>query len=109
MPRRKSCDTFKRDTLLFNWLREHKGEQNRVTSHEIQEFLSDNGYSIKRNNVGSLVNKIMIERHAPICFSNVKGYYWATSREELNRTIADLESRRNSLQEHIDHLKGFMI
>lgn len=109
MPRGKILDVFKRDTLLFNWLREHKGEENRVTSHEIKKFLSDNGYSIKRNNVGSLVNKIMIERNAPICFSNVKGYYWATTREELEKTIADLESRRNALQEHIDHLKGFMI
>lgn len=109
MPRGKSYDTFKRDTLLFNWLREHKGEANRVTSYEIQSFLAENGYSIKRNNVGSLVNKIMFNRHAPICFSNSNGYYWATTREELEKTIADLESRRNSLQEHIDHLKGFMI
>jgi hypothetical protein len=109
MARGKSYDVFKRDTLLFNWLREHKGEQNRVTSHEIQKFLEKNGYSIKRNNVGTLINKIMYERNAPIVYANTKGYYWATTREELEKTIADLESRRNSLQEHINHLKGFMI
>ena len=109
MARGKSFSTFKRDTLLFNWLREHKGEQNKVTSYDVQSFLRENGYSIQRNNVGSLINKIMYERNAPIGFSNVKGYYWGTSREELEKTIADLESRRNALQEHIEHLKGFMI
>ena len=109
MARGKIYDVFKRDTLLFNWLREHKGEANKVTSHDVQKFLEENGYSIKRNNVGTLINKIMYERNAPICYSNSTGYYWATTREELEKTIADLESRRNSLQEHIDHLKGFMI
>ena len=109
MARGKSYNTFKRDTILFNWLREHKGEANKVTSLEVQMFLEDNGYKINKNNVGTLINKIMYERHAPICYSNSTGYYWATSREELEKTIADLDSRRKSLQEHIDHLKGFMI
>ncbi len=109
MAGQKSYDVFRRDTIVFNYLREHKGEANKVTSYDIQALLMENGYSIKRNNVGSLVNKIMYERNAPICFSNKKGYYWATSREEIEKTIADMEKRRNSLQEHIDHLKGFMI
>ena len=109
MPKGKIYDVFKRDTLLFNWLREHKGEANKVTSYDVKSFLEENGYSIKRNNVGTLINKLMYERNAPICYSNSTGYYWATTREELEKTIADLESRRNSLQEHIDHLKGFMI
>lgn len=109
MARGKSLDTFRRDTLIFNWLREHKGKNNAVTSYDIQNFLGENGYSVKRNNVGSLVNKIMYDRHAPICFVNGKGYYWATTRDELQTTIADLEARRNALQEHIEHLKGFMI
>jgi hypothetical protein len=109
MARGSSYDVFKRDTLVLNFLREHKGEENKVTSYDVKTFLEENGYPIKRNNVGTLINKIMYDRNAPICFSNVKGYYWATTREELEKTIADLESRRNALQEHIDHLKGFMI
>jgi hypothetical protein len=109
MPRGKSYNVFKRDTLLFNWLREHKGEENVVSSSEIKDFLNSNGYSSIKNNVGQIVDRIMYERHAPICFSNGKGYYWAAKREELEKTIADLEGRRNALQEHIDHLKGFML
>jgi arginine repressor len=108
MPRGKSYDVFKRDTLLLDFLRAHKGEENIVTSQEIQEYLQENGYSVNTG-VASMVSRIMYERNAPICFSNAKGYYWATSREELEKTIADLESRRNALQEHIEHLKGFML
>lgn len=109
MGNKKSYDVFVRDTLVFNYLREHKGEENKVTSYDVQAFLEGHGYKIKRRNIGSLVNKIMYDRNAPICFSNKKGYYWATSREELEKTIQDMESRRRALQEHIDHLKGFMI
>ena len=76
MGKGKHLDTFKRDTLLFNWLRTHKWEQNKVTSYDVQNFLQENGYKIKRGNVGSLINKIMYERNAPICFSNTKGYYF---------------------------------
>ena len=109
MPRVKALTVFKRDTLVFNFLREHKGEENKVNSEEIKKFLGENGYSIKKEHIHSIVRKVMYDRNAPICFSNAKGYYWAKSRDELEMTISDLESRRNSLQEHIDHLKGFMI
>lgn len=109
MSRGTMIDTFKRDSLLLNFMREHKGEANRVSSHDVQKFLADNGYSVKRNNVGSLINRIMYERNAPICFSNVKGYYWAETRAEIEKTIADMEMRRASLQEHINHLKQFII
>lgn len=109
MARGSAQSVFKRDSILFNWLKDHKGEANKVTAEEVQRFLAEKGYSVKRNNIGTLVNKIMYERNAPICFSNTKGYYWATNRDELEKTIDDLESRRVSLQEHIDHLKGFII
>ena len=105
----KHYDVFKRDTLVLEFLKKHKGEENRVTSYDIQKFLSDNGYSIKRNNVGTLVNKIMYERNAPICYSNTKGYYWAKTRSEIEKTIADMVMRQKSLQEHIDHLKNFIV
>lgn len=105
----KQLDVFKRDSILLEFMKEHKGEENKVTSYDVQNFLEDNGYSINRNNVGSLMSKIMYERNAPICFSNTKGYYWAKTRAEIEKTIADMEMRRASLQEHIDHLKNFII
>ena len=107
MARTKYVEVFKRDNLLLEFLKAHKGKANIVASKEISKFLEDNGY--KTSNVGSVISKIMYERNAPICFYNGKGYYWAQTREEIETTIADMESRRASLQEHIDHLKSFII
>jgi hypothetical protein len=73
----------------------------------VKKFLADNGF--KMTSVYNAIIKIMYERSAPICFSNGKGYYWAQTREEIESTIADMEMRRASLQEHIDHLKNFII
>lgn len=109
MGRTTKIDCFRRDSMLLEFMKKHKGEDNRVSSHEVKEFLKENGYYVKRNNVGTLINRIMYEFNAPICFSNVKGYYWAKTREEIGKTIADMEMRRASLQEHIDHLKSFII
>lgn len=109
MQRLKKYDVFKRDSLLLEFMKKHKGLENRVTSNEIKSFLEDNGYSIKQNNVGTLMNKIMYERNAPICYANTTGYYWAKTRAEIEITIEDMEKRRASLQEHIDHLKNFIL
>ncbi len=109
MARGKSIDVFKRDSLLLEFMKGHKGEENIVSSQEIQKFLSDNGYLVKRRNIGTVINRIMYERNAPICYANSKGYYWARTRVEIEKTIYDMELRRASLQEHIVHLKNFII
>lgn len=109
MAGKKRYDVFKRDVLLLKFMKEHKGKENTLSSLEIQKFLNDNGYSVKKTNICMIMNRIMYEHNAPICYSNSKGYYWAQTREEIESTIADMESRRASLQEHIDHLKNFII
>ena len=105
----KHLDVFKRDSVLLEFMKQHKGEENRVTSHEIQKFLNEKGYSIKTETVHTIIRRIMYERNAPICHLNAKGYYWARTRAEIEKTIADMEMRCASLQEHIDHLKNFII
>ena len=105
----KRYDTFKRDSLLLEFMKKHKGEENIVSSREIHKYLSDNGYKGSGGCINSIITKLMYDYNAPICFSNSKGYYWANKREEIEKTIADMESRRNALQEHIDHLKNFII
>ena len=109
MPRGKSFDIFKRDTLLLEFIKAHKGEENRVTSYELQKFLNEKGYSVKQKHICYLINKIMYERNAPICYINAKGYYWARTKAEIEKTIGDMQMRRDSLQKHIDHLKNFII
>lgn len=109
MPRTKAFDAFKRDTILLTFLKTRRGESNIVSSKEISEFLNKNGYSTNPNIVHSIVRRIMYERNAPICHFNARGYYWAESKAEIKKTILDLETRRNALQEHIDHLKNFIV
>jgi hypothetical protein len=109
MGRKKSFDTFKRDSILLEFMKKHKGVENSVSSYDIRAFLQEQGYSINQRNVGSAISRIMYEYNAPICYVNAGGYYWASRREEIERTIADMEKRRVSLQEHIDHLRNFII
>lgn len=109
MARRTVIDTFKLDNLLLDFMRERKGEENCVSSREIHKFLSEKGYSCKWECVNSMITRIMYERNAPICSLNRKGYFWAKNRTEIENTISSLESRRSALQEHIDHLRNFII
>ena len=102
-------EVFERDNLLVDELRKHRGAEKAISSHEIVNFLSENGYEIKQRNVGTLVNKLMIERSLPICFINGKGYYWASKTSEIQATIKDLQSRIFALQEHIERLKCFIM
>ena len=109
MARPKAFDVFKRDTILLTFLKTRRGESSIVSSKEISEFLNKNGYPTNPNIVHSIVRRIMYERNAPICHFNARGYYWAESKAEIEKTILDLETRRNALQEHTDHLKNFII
>lgn len=48
MAGKKRYDVFKRDVLLLKFMKEHKGKENTLSSLEIQKFLNDNGYSVKK-------------------------------------------------------------
>lgn len=109
MARGKSLKVFKRETALLEFMKNHKGKKNLVSSNEIRKFLSDSGCSVTKKSISGLIINIMYERNAPICYVNAKGYYWAQTREEIENTIADMESRIASLNEHIEHLRNFVI
>ena len=101
---------FKRDNLLVKVLREnHRGSENPMTSEQASKYLSEYGFSVKPRNIGTVVNRLAIEWGLPICYINGKGYFWATKKCEIQNTIADLQSRINALQEHINHLNNFII
>ena len=100
---------FKRDNFLLRFLKSRKGEENIASAKDICDYLNENGYKTNMGNVNPIIRKIMYEYNAPICSRNAIGYYWAKNRAEIETSIAELESRRASLQEHIDHLKNFII
>lgn len=109
MPRGKKYDSFKQDSVVLEFLKKHKGKDNILSSKQICTFLNEKGYAVKSDSVHTIIRRIMYERNAPICHQNARGYYWAQTREEIESTIADMESRIASLNEHIEHLRNFVI
>lgn len=105
----KKLKTYERDNLVVNTLMEHRGAEDCIIAKELQKILADHGYKLAQWSVGQAIRHIMYERKLPICFINGKGYYWAIRKAELEATIADLTSRMNALQEHIDHLSKFLM
>ena len=109
MARMDSIYTLKRDNELVNILFEHKGKQNAIETKKIAEVLSNKGYNTKSDTVHCIVRKIIVERHLPICSVSHCGYYWATSREDIQSAIDSLQDKMQGLQERIDLLKSFII
>jgi predicted transcriptional regulator len=99
---------MERDNVLIDFLYTHKGAENRVSSNEIAEYLTAQGYPQKANSVHMLMTRLLMKKHVPICSLNCKGYYWAASKNDIKIAIADLESRINAIQEHADALKAFL-
>lgn len=106
----KRDQATKRDNLFIKELREnHRGSENALSSQQASKYLGEHGFPLKASHIGTLVNKLALERCLPICYINGKGYFWATSKCEIQATVADLQGRINALQEHIDHLNSFII
>lgn len=63
----KRTETVKRDNLLVEYLLEHKGRENAVSRHDIAEYLTANDYEQKASTVHMLIERLIKERHLPIC------------------------------------------
>lgn len=109
----KHNQSFKRDNLLLEFIREHKGKCNAVKAKQIAQYLAEQGYPILERDVRHRVQKLIMERCVPICSASgngaIHGFYWASSRNEIEETIAEFQSRINGLQERIDALKSFIL
>lgn len=98
-----------RDNLLVDFIFQHKGKDNIVSAKEICEFLNERGYHAKPDAINVTIRKVMFERRLPICSANSKGYFWATTKEEIQATIDDLQGRIEEMQRRIEHLQSFII
>lgn len=105
----KQAETVKRDNLLVEYLLDHKGRENAVSRYDIAEYLTANGYEQKASTVHLLVATILKKRHLPICSVNGKGYYWAKTKADILLCVDELQSRITAMQEHIEHLKNFIM
>ncbi|MBR6331746.1 MAG: hypothetical protein IKR78_01245 [Dehalococcoidales bacterium] len=61
----------------------HTGQQKAVFSEELERLFSMNGRTIRR-----LISSLRQDGH-PICSSS-KGYYYAKTQEEINKTVSRL-------------------
>ena len=103
-----AAQTMARDNVLAEYLYNHKGVQNCVSSKEIAEYITAQGYPLKINTVHGIVTRLVMEKHLPVCSYNANGYYWAASKNDIKIAIADLESRINAMQERANALKAFL-
>ena len=106
---RKTNEILKKDNFLVEVLLDHKGRNNAISRYALAKCLTDNGFYAKPSTIHSIVARVIKERHLPICSINGKGYYWAKSREDILSCINELQMRVDSLTEHINHLKNFII
>lgn len=109
MSRTKSNQTLKRDNLVLDFIRSHKGVMNCVSRNAIASFLSENGFEGSADSIHGIVLKLIRKRNVPICSVNTKGYYWAANQEEIKDSIADLRGRIEALQKRIDVLNTFIV
>lgn len=109
MPRGTELNAYKRDNCLVDFIMRHKGEASAVSGKEIAKHLNENGFYTKTNDIHSLVSKVKIERHLPICSARYSGYFWPTNGKEIRQNIDILQKRVDGTLRHIEHLKSFII
>ena len=105
----KRLDCIKRDNLLVEFLIDNKGRENAVSKYIIADYLTDNGYPQSAGTVHAIIERLIQERHLPICSINRKGYYLAKTKADILASIDELQSRITAMQEHIEHLKNFIM
>lgn len=77
----------------------HKGKGNAIKSFQLERLTNLTGSQIRER-----VNELRCNE-VPVC-SGRSGYYIAASREELNHTIAQLNSRVSQINKAIKGLKA---
>ena len=81
--------------------KEHSGKANAVKSKVIEARFHCKGSGVRR-----MVNELRC-KGVPICSSS-KGYFYATSNEEIQETIAHLEGRIKKIRAAQDGIKKLL-
>ena len=108
MSKRPQIETFNRDNALVDIIYQHKGRENAIGTQELAKALKECGYTVRAEHIHQTVRRVVLERHLPICALTQHGYYWATSKQDLQSCIDELQDKINGLQERIDLLKSFI-
>lgn len=109
MSGRPRIETFDRDNQLVSIVFKHRGKENAIGTQELTRALNEKGYKIDAHHIHSVILKIITERHLPICSKMGQGYYWATTKQDIQASIDDMQAKIDGLQNRIDFLKSFII
>ena len=78
---------LKRDNLLVDFIFQHKGINQIVSSKEISEYLNSKGFPIQQQGIHTAIRDVIFERRLPICSLNGKGYYWAITKKIFRKPL----------------------
>ena len=109
MSGRKHIETFKRDNELVDIIFQHKGIENAIGTKELVIALNERGWKVKIDGIHLNVSKVILERRLPICGVVGKGYYWATSKQDILSCVNELQSKIEALQTRCELLKSFYL
>lgn len=93
---------YERDVLLpllVKGLRTKVGKENAVTNKQICNALKEQGYKLNDARVRKLVQYIRVNHIVPLVIATSKGYYIATSKDEVEKYITSLTERLNAIKE----------
>ena len=99
----------KEEYKLIDFMLDHKGIENAVSSKALSHFLAEIGAEIQPTSAGLKLTRLAKELHLPICHDVKRGYYWAKTKQDILHSIDDLQKRRDSLQSRIEHLQSFLV
>lgn len=108
MGRRTELDAFKRDNMLVDIIFAHKGINNAIGTKELARVLREKGCDVPADHIHVTVSRIVHERRLPICSVTHRGYYWATSKQDIQACIDSIEGKIRGLKERVDLLQSFI-
>lgn len=109
MSGRPRLETLNQDNCLVDIIYQHKGKENAIGTQELVRALGERGYKVKADHIHGIVARVVLARCLPICALTHYGYYWATSKQDLQSCIDELQDKVQALQGRIDLLKSFIV
>jgi len=82
--------------VIATKLKYHRGVENAVTNSRMQKFFSDKGTKICGARIRKILHYIRTENLVSCLVASSKGYYIATSSDDMKRYIKSLQDRIDS-------------
>lgn len=85
--------------ILVLFFRKNKGEKNIISNSEITSAFNSIGYSITKPQIRQIIHLIRVTNFVPHLIATDKGYYMATSPQEMLIYLNSLQGRIDSITE----------